>query len=255
MSSPTAVGFGVAITMLLHFGLIGVIVMATMQGEKKMEEELEPAMLRFEKVELLALGEEKPPEALPRIANPEPAVRPPDEINLAEPEEPVIDLQKEEPKEKEDIDARKRKMLDALSALHNPNRPTNEDTPEGSLEGIAGGDITDVALANLMNTYVAKLVGELSRYWEVPSTIPPEEIESLAGQVSVYVRLSEEGHVVTYRFLAESGNQQFNQSIDRLIRKFEVTAGRKLPLPDDPAVKDAVLRQGLNLQNWEYTGR
>ena len=254
--SPTAVGFGIGISLALHVGLIVAIVIATMKSEEHIEEQIEPAMLRFEKVELLALGEEKPPNALPRIANPEPAVRPPDEVNLAQPEKPVVDLEKkEEKKEKEDEEARKRKMLDALSALHNPNRPTNEDIPEGSEQGVVGGDITDAALANLMNTYVAKLVAELSRYWELPSTIPPEEIQNLAGEVSVYVRLSEEGHVVSHRFLKESANEQFNASIDRLLRRFSVSGGRKLPLPEEPAVKEAVLRQGLNLEGWEYTGR
>ena len=254
--SPTAVGFGVAMTFALHLGLITAIVIGTMRGEAAIEEQIEPTMLRFEKVDLLALGEEKPPNALPRIANPEPAVKPPDEVNLAQPEEPVVDLEKKDEKqEKEDEDARKRKMLDALSALHNPNRPTNEDIPEGSEEGVVGGDITDAALANLMNTYVAKLMAELSRYWELPSTIPPDEAQNLAGQVSVYVRLSEEGHIVTHRFQSESNNEQFDGSIDRLLRRFHVSGGRKLPLPDEAAVKDAVLRQGLSLDGWEYTGR
>lgn len=250
-------GAGVLLSLLLHAGLVAAIIVGTMRGAQDIEEHIEPKMLRFEQVDLLALGEEKPPEALPRIANPEPAVRPPEEVNLAEPDEPVVDLKKkEEEKEKEDEDARKRKMQDALSALHNPNRPTNEDTPEGSTEGVLGGDITDAALANLMGTYASKLMGELSRYWEIPSTVPPEEIQSLTGQVEVYVRLSESGHVVSFKFESHSTNDQFDASIDRLMRRFQVSGGgRTLPLPEDEQVRQAVLRQGLLLQTWEYTGR
>ncbi len=240
----------------LHVALVGGIVYFTMQEEQHVEDQIEPALISFEKVELLALGEEKPPEALPRIANPEPEVQPPDTVNLQQPEKPVVELEKKEEKEKkEDDEARKKKMLDALSALHNPNRPTNEDIPEGVEDGIVGGDVTDAALANMMKTYVAKLLREISRVWEVPSTIPLEEIQNLAGQVTVYLRVSEDGHVVSYKFETESSNAQFNASIDRVIRRFQVMAGRKLPLPDDPAVRDAVIRQGLRLRNWEYRGR
>lgn len=249
--------FGIATTFVLHFTLIFSIVWATRSGGEQIAEEIEPKMLRFEKVDLLALGEEKPPNALPRIANPEPAVRPPDEINLAKPEEPVVDLDKKEKKEeKEDAEARKRKMLDALSALSNPNRPTNEDIPEGHADGVIGGDISDAALANLMGTYASKLVAELGRYWELPSTIPPEEVASLSGQVTVYVRLAESGHIVSYRFLENSTNPQFDASIDRVLRRFQTTGGgRTLPMPDDPSVKEAVVKQGLNLKSWEYTGQ
>jgi outer membrane biosynthesis protein TonB len=257
-AGKAAVGAGIVFTFILHAALVAAIIVGTMHGEENIKEEIEPQMLRFEEVDLLALGEEKPPNQLPRIANPEPEVAPPDEINLAKPQEPVVDLEKEEEKEKkeEDDDARKKKMLDALSALHNPNRPTNEDIPEGAAEGVVGGDITDAALANLMNTYVAKLVGELSRYWEVPSTIPPAEIQQLAGQVVVYVRLSESGHVVTYQFREESSNEQFNLSIERLIRRFQVSGGgRTLPLPEEEEVRAVVIREGLNLSDWEYTGR
>lgn len=242
--------------MLLHFGMVVAIIAGTMASEKKIDDAIEPKLLTFERVDLLALGEEKPPNALPRISNPEPAVRPPDEVNIAEPEEPVVDLkEKEEKKEKEDEDARKRKMLDALSALHNPNRPSNEDIPEGSSEGVIGGNISDAALANLMGTYAAKLIAELSRNWEISSTIPDEEIPKLAGQVSVYVRLSAEGHIVVHRFETNSTNEQFDAGIDRLLRRYTVSGGRTLPLPEDEQVKASVLHHGLNLNNWEYTGR
>lgn len=247
---------GVALTMGLHLGLVAVIILGTMAGEQRMEEVIEPKLLTFEKVELLALGEEKPPNALPRIANPEPIVKPPDEVNLAKPQEPVVELEKKkEEDKKEDDEARKRKMMEALSALHNPNRPTNEDIPEGSDQGVVGGDISDAALANLMGTYAAKVVAELSRSWEIPSTVPDEEIAGLAGQVAVYVRLSDEGHVVVHRFVKNSSNEQFDASIDRLLRRYTVSGGRKLPLPDDEQVKASVLHHGLQLENWEFTGR
>lgn len=248
---------GIATSFLLHAAIITSIVIATMRSNAGMEQEIAPKMLEFEEVELLALGEEKPPEVLPRIANPEPVTKPPDEVILEQPDEPVIELKKEETKDvKEDEKDRKKKMLEALSALNNPNRPTNDDTPAGSEQGVVGGDISNAALANLMGTYASKLVGELGSVWDLPTTIAPSEVSDLSNQVEVYVRLSNGGNIVSYQFRRKSANDQFNDSIERVLKRFMVAyGGRTLPLPDDPAVKDAVVREGLNLKEWQYTGR
>ncbi len=248
---------GVVMTLALHLAIVGSIVWATMRSNESMKDQIEPKMLQFEKVELLALGEEKPPEALPRIANPEPITKKPDEVILEQPDEPVVELKKVEPIDaKEDEKDRKQKMLEALSALNNPNRPTNDVVPAGSEQGVIGGTISDAALANLLGTYATRLVGELSRVWDMPTTIAPSEVPSLSNQVEVYVRLSASGNVVSYQFRQKSTNEQFNESIERVLKKFMVAfGGRTLPLPEDPAVREAVIREGLNLMEWEYTGR
>lgn len=251
---------GVALTLVLHVTIIGLVAFGTSRTGTKMDEEIEPKMLKFEQVDLLTLGEEKPPNQLPRIANPAPPEKRPDEIILDRPDEPVVELEKPdekpEAKEKEDPDERKKKMLDALSSLHNPDRPTNEEIPEGGEEGVIGGNVSDAALANLTATYAARLNLELTRAWEVPKTVDSSEIERLSGQVSVYVRLSNEGYVTSFRFTRKSDNTQFNDSIDRVLKRFQVSyGGRKLPLPEQPEVRDAVLRQGINLNSWEYTGQ
>ena len=138
--TPAAMWAGVLLTMLLHAGLVAAVIVGTMQGGEEIQEEIEPRMLKFEKVDLLALGEEKPPNQLPRIVNPEPVVQKPDEVNLAKPEEPVVELEKKEKKEaKEDDEVRKRKMAEALSALHNPHRPTNGPWRTSSVHGWASG--------------------------------------------------------------------------------------------------------------------
>jgi outer membrane biosynthesis protein TonB len=248
---------GALVALAMHGFLVGVVYVFTYMGQQNIEKEIEPKMLKFDDVQLLALGEEKPEEALPRIANPEPAVKPPEEVNLAQPDEPVVELEKPEPKEevKEDKDAREQKMLDALSALHNPNRPTNDELPEGSSEGVVGGTVSDAALANLMGTYQAKLLAEIAKVWQIPSTLTDDEIKELSGQVAVYVRLSDDGYVVSYNFERSSSNEQFNGSIERVLRRFQVSGGRKLPLPDNEEIRQMVLREGLNLVNWTSTVR
>ena len=257
---------GVVVSLGLHGFIVLLVVLGTMHSEEKLEEHIEEKMLEFEEVDLLALGEEKPPEALPRISNPAPPRVKPKQIDLSPPSEPTVDLDpKEEPKEeppdeeqeeREEKDERKKKMLDALSALHDEERPTNEDLPEGSEDGIVGGSLSDAARANLMGTYQAKLVGELSRNWTVPTTLSSEEIQKLSGRVSVYVRLAEDGSIVTYRFNDKSGNDQYDEAIERLLKKFQVSGGRKkLPMPENEEIKALVIKQGLRLKEWEFTGR
>ena len=149
-------GFG--LTVLIHAALVGAVVLGTMGSKAAIEEQIEPKMIAFDEVELLALGEEKPdPIALPRIANPAPPKVRPDEVNLArkEQEEPEKkEPEKEEPEPEQEIDPA---MAEALAGLHDPSRPTNDEVPEGSAEGIAGGTSTDTALKSLMNTYAVKL--------------------------------------------------------------------------------------------------
>lgn len=242
---------GVMVSILTHGLLIGVVVFGTMRGEAKLEADIEPKMLEFEEVELLALGVEKPPEQLVRISNPEPATKAPDEIVIEQPNEPVVELEKPEPEPEAKEDDRKRKMMEALSALHNPNRPTNEDVPEGSEEGVIGG----TALNSILGGYASKLVAEITKEWEIPATFTAAEARGLADKVEVYVRLSDSGNIVTFQFRRRSGNEQFDDSIERRLKRFQVQyGGNKLPLPEEPSARAAVIREGLNLKNWEYTG-
>lgn len=252
---------GVLVSLLLHGSIIGLVVLGTWHTSEKIEEGIEEKMIEFEEVDLLALGEEKPPGVLPRISNPAPPEVEPEAVNIArkkavniakEKKKPEDAVEKEEPKK----DERKKKMLDALSSLHDPMRPTNEDLPEGHAEGVVGGTLSDAAKANLMGTYQAKLITAISRNWTVPTTIPPSEIKQLQGRVAVYIRLSGEGYIVSYNFNRRSGNGQFDLSIERVIKKFQVSGGgKRLPLPDNDEVRQIVLRQGLNLKSWEYTGQ
>jgi outer membrane biosynthesis protein TonB len=254
--SSALVILGIATSILLHGAIVGLIIWGTMRGGEDINDEIEPKMLEFEDVELLALGEEKPPNQLPRLANPAPPEVEEDAVNLAEPEEePEKEPDKEEepPEEKrEEPDEKRKKMLQDLSDLHNPNRPSNTDVPEGSDEGVAGGTISDAAMANMMKTYGAKLKAAIVKYWDIPSTFDEAEIKSLAGKVVVKVRLNGDGHITGYNFLAKSGDVSFDSSVERVLRKFQ--GGRSVPLPDDPNVRQAVLKQGLDLKNWDALG-
>lgn len=254
---------GVICSILLHGSIIALVAIGTMHTEEKIEQQLDEKMLEFEEVELLALGEVKPPNQLPRISNVKPQEVKPDEVSLDKKKPDAVPIEKPEEEKKKDAeeredakDERRKKMLEALSAQYDPERPANEEIPEGGEQGVVGGGLSDAAKANLMGTYQAKLVGELSKTWTVPTTISPEQVAQLQGKITVYIRLSDEGYVVSYAFKQRSGDDQFDASVERVMKKFQVTGGgKKLPLPDNPEVRQIVLKQGLNLKNWEYTGQ
>ncbi len=261
---------GVGVTLLLHGTIVGLMALATMHSTEAIEEFIEPKIIEFEDVDLVALGEEKPPEALPRIANPAPKkAQPKKAVNLAKRDDSTPEKEKEEPKDapekdtpetppetnSEDNTDSNDDLLDELDDLHDPNRPTNTDAPEGVADGAVGG-LSSAAVENLMGTYVYKLKKEISRVWTVPATVPREEIASLQGAVSVQVFLSKDGYVRDYKFLKKSSNEQFNLSIERVLRRFHYQHGRrKLPLPDKAEIRTIVMNNPLNLNTWEYTGQ
>lgn len=265
---PIVVAAGVACTLLLHAFIVGMVVWGTMRGDEAKEKSDEKKM-EFEDVELLSLGEEKPSNQLPRIANPSPAPAEQETVTLEKEEKPEKKKKKKkkepeekprekppkekpEPKKKKtDEESREEAMNEAFESLHDPQRPTNDDVPEGSKKGVAAGTVADEALANLMGTFKSKLLQTIGEYWRIPTTISDEQLKSLTGKVKVYVRLSENGHVVSYRFLRRSGNTQFDRSIERVLQQFQASkGGRTLPMPEKDEVRTAVLQDGLQLVNW-----
>lgn len=243
-------------SLLFHGAVGGIMVWGTLFSEKDMEEDVQPMMMEFEEVELLALGEEKPPEQLPRLANPAPPEVEEDAVNLAAEQTPEEKKEEEEEKKDREREDRKKRMQDALSELNNPNRPSNTDTPEGREEGVAGGTATDPELASKMNTFQAKLKAAIVQNWEVPTTLTDDEVEQLAGKVTVRARLSSTGRILNYQFVDESGNEQFDASIKAVLDKFSASGGGKqFPMPNDPDVTRQIIRQPLTLKKWDALAR
>ncbi len=269
--SPLEIAIGVVTSVGLHVGLAGLIILGTMFGDRATEDRVDEQDMEFEEVEMLALGEKKPDHQLPEISNPAPPEPEQETVTLdqdePEPDPDPPDKPKEqtrdqveaaeEPPEKRpdpEAETRQQQMENALESLNNPNRPTNEVTPEGSPEGVAGGEATDPELASKQRTYLSKVRDTIVERWLVPTTISDEQLQTLAGSVTVQVRLREDGSIRSYQFKQESSNEQFNSSIERALRQFQPSGGgNTLPLPDDETLKKQVLERALNLKNWDPT--
>lgn len=261
---------GAALSALFHGLVIAGLVLSIWWTPE--EEESEYYDVVFEELDLLALGELPDPNALPRIAGGAPPVAVEDEVVLEPEREPEAIVEPETPREPEpDPEAirrqreeeearreeeqrrrreeRRRQMERELSEFEAEGRGSG--APVGSPDGVPEGTVSDAALANMQQTYQARLRREIQQHWQVPVTIPDEELRRLVGRVRVYVRLSADGYIEEYEFTARSDNDQFNDSVERVLRRFERRTGRSLPMPSQPELQREVLRQGLNLNVWD----
>ena len=266
---------GVALTIFFHGTILITALFAAWCGGGEPEPEEEYAIV-FDDVELLALGEERDPDSLPRLTGDEGTPAEQDEvldIGDDEPPEPEAEVEPEieqddepdpeelrrererreaerEAQRQREEEERQRRMNEATGRFQTEGR--GDEAPEGSPDGIAGGTATDAEQANMMQTYQARLLREIERRWEIPSTISDGELQQLAGRVRVFVRLNDQGHVVEFDFRRQSGNEQFDGSIRRVIRQFEASdGGNRLPLPEEPQIRSEIINRGLILTNWE----
>jgi hypothetical protein len=245
---------GVFVTLLVHVTVVVAVVIGTITGSQAIEKQAEVNMAPFIPVKLIKLGVERPKNHLPRISNPAPRTVEEKVVNLANkaktPDEVV--LKKEEPKDAKKV-KRKEKINSLLDSIHNPNRPVNDDKPEGLSSGVAEGTVVDDAQKALMNTWMAKMQRAIIRQWRVPQTITRTRAKELAGQVRIYVRVSDEGYVVSWRFKRKSEDSQFNGACEDAVRKFSVKSGggRKLPMPDQEDVRKLIVKRGFTLTRWK----
>lgn len=264
---------GIVTSFLLHGLILAIAILSLLWPEKEPEPEYD---LVFEEVELLALGQPRDPNELPRLAasqappeddgpvvevdqEPPPAEPAPAVDPEPEPEVDTVELrrrQEREEQERREAEAerrrqeRERRMAEALGGITSDG--AGSDAPEGSEHGVAGGTVTDEALADMMQTFQARVLQEIQRYWEVPVTLSSSDLTELAGKVRVQVRLAQSGHIVSYRLLTRSGNDQFDTSIERVLQRFErQRGGRALPMPERADIRDQILREGLILTNWQ----
>ncbi len=248
-------GFGV--TFLVHIAVVVAVVIGTITQSKAIEKKAEVQLAPFTPVELIKLGVERPPNALPRISNPAPKTVEEKTVNLANkaksPDEVVL-KKEEEPQPKDAVRVKKKERVnDLLDSLHNPNRPVNDDKEEGRASGVEGGTSLDEAQAHLMNTFKAKIQRAIISQWRVPQTVTRQRAEELASKVRISVRLSPDGYVVSWRMTKKSDDAQFNAACEDAVRKFSAKSGtgRKLPMPDDPEIRDLLVKRGITLTRWK----
>lgn len=258
---------GVALSVLFHGAVVATLVIGAWIGPLFGEEETEePVELEFQDVELLALGEEPDPHALPRLTGdegvpqepemvePDPEVEPdepPEEETEPDPEQ--LEREREERRRRE-REERRRRMDQALGEFEEEGR--TGEAPEGHPDGVVGGTTTDPDAADMVQTYQARLLQTIERHWEIPTVITDSELQQLAGKVRVHVQLTADGRIEDWEFRQKSGDDRFDRSIERVLQVFDVDEGdEELPMPEHEDVRAEILRRGLILSHWEHVQR
>lgn len=270
---------GIVLSLVFHGGLVAVAGVSLLLSAQEPDEE--PHEVVFDEVDLLALGEEVDPDALPKLTGDEGAPAPVEEVApeaeepepVAEPEpepepeegvepdpeaieeeSPEDDAESDEERRRREDEERRRQMDEALGEFEASGR--TDDAPEGSPMGVEGGTASDADEADMVQTYHARLLQEIERRWEVPATLSDSQLKDLAGQVRVFVQLDDDGHIRSYEIREHSENDQFDASIERVLRQFQADdGGEVLPMPEQEQIRREIIHRGLMLTNWETLDR
>lgn len=270
-----AVFSGLAVSLAVHIAIIAAVLLGAVSGVGAAEEQAPEERVPFTPAELVRLGEEALPSAMPARRVPEvdpqpakhdsaparPAERrahkaqpPKRKTHRAQPQRATATPSKHNAPNHQDANPSARDILGAFegSSRQGPNRRVNTTAPRGHREGVAEGTVEDPALKHLLATYGVRVMHDVKRRWSVPTVIPAEEAKVLSAMV--FVKLSADGHVVHYALRKRSGNAHFDMSVERAVKAFQ-PGGARLTMPTDPRLKAEVLRRGLRLRSWKFTGR
>jgi hypothetical protein len=214
---------GLAVTVLLHAGLVGAALL-----HMGTDSSADTASSRFDNAvtieAALAFKEVKPKNRQPQKQKKE-TYRPPEEQKIATTPVPVPEEPVEKPKHKvkpkpEEIDisktlAKNRAQDDDLSSTG-----VEEVPREGAADGSKWGTETDAK----GHPYAAELKGRIYSAWSVPS------LETGSGEAQGCVKLDESGKIVDRHVKKKSGNANLDRSVELALKQ---APDMEEPVPED----------------------
>ncbi len=209
---------GFIFTTALHTTLIYFIV----SGPSNASEVVNPMV--FQEVELLRLGESINTD-MPTISNPAPETQPEEVVHLNPQDPPEEEPEEEREEEPEVADLPPEQPRD--NTRHNPERPVNQDAPEGREDGIQGGTSLSVTAQNMM---IARIQQAIQRAYQRPAGITDEQMRDLEGEI--LVRFNHEGRITGFRWIENSQNPLWDRAVERTLNHYRI-GSRRLPLPFD----------------------
>ena len=178
---------------------------------------------------LVALGKKRPKQLLPRLKRQRrPPPKDPTHLGqtVSKPREGEPPKRRE-PKESEPEKAPDRPSVDDILAQFSKDHADDErgdiDDPEGDPNGSVLGTSTS---GRLQSQYADEIRARLEAYVGY-SLLTEEELAKLQAQV--YVEVSDTGKIASYRFVKNSGNPRFDESVTRAVGMFGVDGPREFP--------------------------
>ncbi len=219
---------GLALTLLIHGGLLLLVYMGSVKAEPRQE-----AARDLIVTQLVKLGKPREKHLLPRITQPPKAQAPEPTIKVAQsPEAPPSPKEEPRPKEAE----RSKDLKRALDRARQLAAAVPEESDEGQLTGSADGTATT---AQEGDAYATAVNDAIKRNWSAPAGLL-NDAQLAKLEAEVRVGIGPNGELQAPKIAKSSGNALFDDSCIQA-----VTATGRVP-PPPPALRNQ-FRRGMLL--------
>lgn len=182
---------------------------------------------------LVRLGKERPPDWLPR----KPSAPPPPT------DAPVpIDVKGAATKPTEHLPTAKdrvKQLSQTSSALDRLKHQTAPEDPEGSAQGVVGGEVSSLAQAIEGNRYVTEIVSCLKQNYAIEG-VSPDTVKNRTALV--LIRVERDGTFIESKVERTSGVPAFDRAVERALS----LCGRVSPPP--AGMRDQVRNDGIEVE-------
>lgn len=192
---------GIAVTLLVHAGVMGAMLLARAHASSSKP----PELGAFVDAQLVKFGKPRDMSFLPHKEGVVKNTVQKADIKLAKDANAPIDTQKEE---KAEIDPLKKTRAELFKNLKDDDRPPAVSEEGGSLTGSRAGS----ALEAKGDPYILDLIDKIGSAWKVPTTITDNELKDLSADVCLTI--DGEGALTGFTFMRKSGNGQFDSSLE-----------------------------------------
>ncbi len=232
-------------------------------------EEPEPTYeaIDVEVLQLPAQGKERPESALPRIVRTQTPDVEADTASLSREKEEELEREKKKKEdeqrkldeEKRRLDEEKKQLAEERKkerdrkramtrALNNLDDRGDEDNPDGFAKGDKYGTSLDPNSLRNQRAYGNRVKAALSRQFQVPATIPRDELKRLSAKV--WFKVNKDGKVTASKLRRGSGNRFFDEASMRTLKRFGAGTALRIPLPpsSQKKLRRQILRKGITTE-------
>jgi TonB family protein len=183
---------------------------------------------------LVRLGKERPPDWLPRKpSTPPPAADAPVPIDVKGAAKPTEHQPLPTAKD------RVKQLAQVSSALERLKKQQAAEDPEGSAQGVVGGEVSSLAEAIEGNRYVTEIVNCLKQNYAIEG-VSPSSVKNRTALV--LVRIERDGSFIESKVERSSGVPAFDRAVERALK----LCGRVSPPP--ASMRDQVRNDGIEVE-------
>ena len=228
-STPRGLTTAILVSAVGHVGL-AIFAVAFAMWRPSLHQKPQNAIV----TKLVRLGKERPPDWLPRkLVEAPPPAEAPVAIDVKGAQKPVEHQAVPTAKE------RVRQLAQVNSALERLKRQQQAEEPEGSAQGVVGGEVSSLAQAIEGNRYVTEIVTCLKSNYAIEG-VSPDTVKNRSALV--LIRVERDGSFLESRVERSSGVAAFDRAVERALK----LCGHVSPPP--AGMRDQVREDGIEVE-------